>query len=183
MRNYFQTYYQAFDHYIGGDFQGVLNHYAATTEEGVAFAASLPGFPDGYVAQDVGELRWILYNKTILLDALNNGDLSAHVLIEFQTPRKGIDGSYASGWPSNDGDPKGPTANKHIGDEKRFKADYAGASTLYQAFTLLAQWATQLRAAKKFREAGIVQFAYDQVVRQVWSISQAFLYLRENRLL
>lgn len=62
------------------------------------------------------------------------------------------------------------------------KLDFTGAPGLVEAFLGLAAYESVLRETGRLRDAGIVQFAIDQVNNNVWSITEAFAYLREQRL-
>jgi len=62
------------------------------------------------------------------------------------------------------------------------RQDFSGAPGLLQALVALPALAAQLTGEKKFREAGIVLYAYNQVIKNTWSITEAFAYLRENHI-
>jgi hypothetical protein len=66
---------------------------------------------------------------------------------------------------------------------KQKKQDFSGAAGLVEAFLALEAYVTALRQSGRKRDAGIVQFAIDQVNKNIWSITEAFDYLRKQRLL
>lgn len=68
------------------------------------------------------------------------------------------------------------------GDFTAKELDFSGAAGLVQFINNLPAYARVLRKERRFRDAGIVLFAYDQVISQKWSITEALAYLRENRL-
>ena len=63
------------------------------------------------------------------------------------------------------------------------EADFSGAPGLLEALAALPEFAAQLTKQGKLRQAGIVMYAYAQVIRHTWSITEAFAYLRDNRIL
>lgn len=60
--------------------------------------------------------------------------------------------------------------------------DFSGAAGLLAAANGLLAYADALRKAGRKRDAGIVQFAYDQIFSGQWSITEAFDFLRRNNL-
>lgn len=62
------------------------------------------------------------------------------------------------------------------------KGNFSGAQGLVDALAGLLIYVQALKSQGRLRDAGIVQFAYDQVTSGKWSITQAFDYLRENNL-
>lgn len=65
-------------------------------------------------------------------------------------------------------------------DKKGFKQDFAGASGLFSAFQNLPLLAEKLRKEGRVRDAGIVLYAYNQVVAGLWTITHAIAYISEN---
>jgi hypothetical protein len=61
--------------------------------------------------------------------------------------------------------------------------DFSGAQGLLDALASLPALAAQLTKAGRLRDAGIVIYAYEQVIKRYWSITQAFAYLVANRIL
>jgi hypothetical protein len=123
MRNYIETFWQSFDVYEENPPDppvqiGIHTQVSGNVEEGALYAAlnSSPLF----VPQDAGETRFVLINKFTILNALNtNATYQQSAVTETQTPRYGIppndyrEKKAAPGaWPSNDGDPNGPTSQK-----------------------------------------------------------------------
>jgi len=86
------------------------------------------------------------------------------------TPRK-------TGWTDPAGVRRAPPPS-----EARKKGDFSGAAGLIEALTGLLKLASDLNAMKEFRKASIVLYAYNQVIKQVWSITQAIQYLIDNRI-
>jgi hypothetical protein len=86
------------------------------------------------------------------------------------TPRK-------TGWTDPAGVKRSPPPS-----EARKKLDFAGAKTLIEALQGLLKLASDLTALKEIRKASIVLYAYNQVIKQVWSITQAIQYLIDNRI-
>jgi hypothetical protein len=66
--------------------------------------------------------------------------------------------------------------------DKRKRPDFRGAAGLVEALQGLLKLASDLTAMKEVRKAGIVLYAYSQVIKQVWSITQAIQYLIDNRI-
>jgi hypothetical protein len=62
-------------------------------------------------------------------------------------------------------------------------ADFSGVPGLLQALASLPDLAAQLTKQGKLREANIVLYAYNQVVNQNWTITEAFDYLDKNGIL
>jgi len=62
------------------------------------------------------------------------------------------------------------------------KADFSGAPGLIQALEGLVTYAAALTSVGRIRDAGIVLYAYQQVVNGSWTITKAFRYLFDNRL-
>jgi len=87
-----------------------------------------------------------------------------------QTPRK-------TGWVDPAGVKRVPPPS-----EARKKSDFKGAAGLLEALQGLLKLASDLTAMKKIRQASIVIYAYNQVIKQVWSITQAIQYLIDNRI-
>lgn len=69
-----------------------------------------------------------------------------------------------------------------VGQPSKPKGDVSGAGGLIDALNGLAVYAATLLAAGRKRDAAIVQFAYDQVISQKWTVTEAFQYLRDNNL-
>ena len=133
---------------------------------------------------------FILYDKPSVLSALNwqgNG-------LYFYANSVGlpVDGNQTwpmlvnpdkspryTGWK----DPAGEVHKPPPTDKKGSKSDFSGAAGLVQAFLALEAYALVLKQSGRARDAGIVQFAIDQVNKNVWSITEAFDYLRKNGLL
>ncbi len=87
-------------------------------------------------------------------------------------------------WPENLADPVTPLKDKKWpssdGPKTRTKSDFSGASGLYAAWLALPDLVKRLRADGRARDAGIVQFAYDEVRLGSWSITKALLYIGKN---
>jgi hypothetical protein len=126
---------------------------------------------------------YFLLDKSTLMHLLQTfpdqawGDLSVEPSIQVfrnqveQTPRY-------TGWKDDDGVLRKPAPS----DKKGAKQDLSGAAGLVEAFLALEAFEKSLRDAGRARDANIVQFAIDQVNRNVWTITEAFDYLRQNRL-
>ena len=84
-----------------------------------------------------------------------------------------------SGWK----DSAGVTRKPPPSDAKGAAGDFSGASGLVEAFLALEAYALVLQQSGRRRDAGIVRFAIDQVNKNIWSITEAFAYLRKQRLL
>jgi hypothetical protein len=67
-------------------------------------------------------------------------------------------------------------------DSKRKRLDFRGAPGLIEALQGFLKLASDLTALNEVRKAGIVLYAYNQVIKQVWSITQAIQYLIDNRI-
>jgi hypothetical protein len=131
---------------------------------------------------------YVLYDKPSVLQMLNwqgNGlyfyansvgvELADQTLPMLVNPKTS---PRYTGWKDAAGEVHKPTPS----EKKGFKADFRGAQTLFEAFIALEAYARSLRQSGRRREAGIVQYAINQVDRNIWSITEAFDYLRENRL-
>jgi len=66
---------------------------------------------------------------------------------------------------------------------KGSKSDFGGAQGLYETFLALPQVIKALKDAGRLRDAGIVQYAYDQVRLGLWTITRALLYISTNVIL
>jgi len=89
----------------------------------------------------------------------------------YESPRK-------TGWTDTAGVKRDPAPT-----DKGEKSDFSGAQTLVDAFLALSALEASLREIGRLRDAGIVQFAIDQVNANVWSITEAFAYLIKNRII
>jgi hypothetical protein len=106
------------------------------------------------------------------------GDLSA--VPDVQVFRNQVqDTPRYSGWKDDAGVFRKPPPS----DKKGAKIDVSGAQKLVDAFLALEAYEKILRDSGRARDANIVQFALDQVNKNVWTITEAFDYLRQNRLI
>lgn len=102
---------------------------------------------------------------------LDNPQIFSVLINPKQSPRY-------TGWKDLDGVARmAPPSDKHGA-----KGNFSGAGTLVQAFLLLPAYADQLRKDGRVRDAGIVMYAYNQVLSRAWSITKALDYLRANNL-
>jgi hypothetical protein len=62
------------------------------------------------------------------------------------------------------------------------KPSLSGAGTLLAVLNALPAFAAQLKKNGRVRDAGIVMYAYNQVISGVWSITTALIYLDDNRI-
>jgi hypothetical protein len=143
MRNYVQLYLQEFELWDNTDPMNPIlfgSHGEVSMDKDAAKA-----FAETYVAGsttaetrvpvDGGSDLFVLTTKASLREIMNNPNPLNHALIESTSPRYGIDGTkdkpnYAN-WPSNDGDPRNPTA------EVNKKKPGAGGYIVFK--TLLAE--------------------------------------------
>jgi hypothetical protein len=89
--------------------------------------------------------------------------------------------------PRNTGwkDPAGIIRNPPPSETKGLtleEADFSGAQGLLDALAALPELAAKLTRAGRLRDAGIVLYAYHQVINGTWAIDRAFDYLAENGL-
>jgi hypothetical protein len=110
-----------------------------------------------------------LYAGVILIGGIPQLGLCKAKLGTDYTPRKG--------WTDDAGVKRRPPPS-----EARKTSDFSGASGLLEALQGLLRLASDLTAMKEIRKASIVLYAYNQVIRQVWSITQAIQYLIDNRI-
>jgi len=61
-------------------------------------------------------------------------------------------------------------------------SNFAGAQQLFNAFQALTTLVAVFKQDGRLRDAGIVQFAVDQVTAGKWSITEAFQYLSDNNI-
>lgn len=86
----------------------------------------------------------------------------------------------ATGWTDAAGVKRAPPpSEKKVSNGK---ADFSGAPGLLEALQGFLTLAGDLTELGKIRQAGIVLYAYKQVINQVWSITQAIQYLIDNRI-
>jgi hypothetical protein len=195
MRNYIQYIKQDFDIWFDDGVNpptqtGVLLHIENDADDMQTFTAGLPTSGPGtyFIAQTPPYAYFILLDKDLMRNFINNDSPGSFNLIPsvLQSPRYGINGEYrdkkapATSWPSNDGNKNGPTYDKELGDLKEIGADFTGATTLYYAGMAIATLAAKLRAAGRLRDAGIAQYAYDRIIDNTFSITQALQYLDDN---
>jgi hypothetical protein len=89
-------------------------------------------------------------------------------------------GDLVGVWQYDDADPRSQLAHVAAAETrvtKLKKADFSGAQTLLDALSALPTLAAELTKIGKLREAGIVIYAYNQVIKGYWSITEAFAYL------
>lgn len=60
------------------------------------------------------------------------------------------------------------------------KFNLTGANNLFAAFQMLPGVVADLKRQHRLRDAGIVQYAYEQVLRGKFSITEAFAYIDKN---
>jgi len=134
MRDYFEVWIHSFE----SPTLGILNRWFSTQEEAESF------FPGGdWVSEGPSEVRYLLLFKDGMLFALNSdANFGNSAPLEFETPRYGIGGTkdnptYAeTDWPSNDGDPRNPTAEAQT-KAKGSQAKFTLAQLIQQAMSRL----------------------------------------------
>jgi len=89
----------------------------------------------------------------------------------------GTDYTPRKGWTDDAGVKRLPTPT-----DARKKSNFSGAAGLLEALNGLLKLASDLTAMREVRKASIVLYAYNQVIKQVWSITQAIQYLIDNRI-
>jgi hypothetical protein len=87
-----------------------------------------------------------------------------------ETPRK-------TGWVDPEGVKRKPPPSE---DGK--EVDFSGAAGLIEALQGFLKLASDLTVLKEVRKAGIVLYAYSQVLKNAWSITEAIQYLIDNRI-
>ncbi len=102
-------------------------------------------------------------------DAVANQPPFYPVLVNPQTSPK------YTGWK----DPLGIRRKPPPSDKKGPRGDFSGAPGLVSALQGLLLYSETLRAAGRLRDAGIVKYAYDQVIDLRFTITEAFDYLRK----
>ena len=85
-----------------------------------------------------------------------------------------------SGWTDNSGTKRKPPPSDQ---KKGAGGDFSGASGLFAAAQALLAYSEALKSQGDLRGAGIVKFAYDRIFDLTWTVTQAFDYLRKQRLL
>jgi hypothetical protein len=99
-------------------------------------------------------------------DNAANAPIVKNAIFYFETPRKiGLNAKTEK---------KGATSLE--------TADFTGAEGLLEALAALPELAAKLTIAGELRQAGIVLYAYRQVIANLWSITEAFAYLRNQRI-
>jgi hypothetical protein len=91
------------------------------------------------------------------------------------TPRRG--------WTDTAGTPRAPTPSDKVSNPNLETTDFSGVPGLLDALAALPEFAAQLTRMGKLREAGIVMYAYSQVMKGVWTITEAFAYINANVIL
>jgi hypothetical protein len=116
-------------------------------------------------------LRFQTGIDAIRVDALvNSPPLWPSLRAPAKTPRK-------TGWTDAAGVKRKPPPSE---DGKEL--DFSGAAGLLEALQGFLKLAADFTAMKQVRKASIVVYAYNQVIKQVWSITQAIQYLIDNRI-
>jgi hypothetical protein len=116
-------------------------------------------------------LRFQTGIDAIRVDALvNNPPLWASLRAPAKTPRK-------TGWTDRDGVKRKPPPSE---DGK--ESDFSGAEGLVEALNGLLRLAADFTAMKEVRKSEIVLYAYNQVIKGTWAITQAIQYLIDNRI-
>jgi hypothetical protein len=111
------------------------------------------------------------FAQSFILDAVANQPTFFPMEVNpKETPRK-------TGWKDPAGVKRDPPPS-----ESRKRGDFRGAAGLLEALQGLLTLAADLTRIRRVREASIVIYAYNQVIRQVWSITQAIQYLIDNRI-
>jgi hypothetical protein len=82
------------------------------------------------------------------------------------------------GWTDDIGVKRKPPPSEK--KEAQEAGDFEGADTLVEALQGLLRLASDLASIRKIREAGIVIYAYNQVIRNTWSITEAIQYLIDS---
>jgi hypothetical protein len=152
-----------------------------------AFLSSLPAnwtiepyYPNPaitlYFLLDKAALFFSFYNfrATYLLDAITNTPPLFPILAN---PKKS---PRSTGWTDPNGVKRTPPPSEK--KEPPSDGDFSGAQGLLDAISALPTLAAKLTQAGELRQAGIVIYAYEQVVRQNWTVTQAFDYLLKNRI-
>jgi hypothetical protein len=181
MRDYIQQFYTQDSMPV---FQFVTStfYFFNTAAECDSYVASYAGSSPGGGTLTPTAPIWFRMDKKIINSWLNSmgvqnlgpavvaGDEKQIVFTE--SPRKFGVNSYQ--------EKRVPVSNAQIGVAK--KSDFSGAQGLITFLNNLPMLAAQLKKDGKVREAGIVLFAYNQVISDKWSITTMLQYLRDNRI-
>jgi hypothetical protein len=179
MRDYAQFFFTADDTPYATT-AVVQNYFFATRDECDAFVAANDPSPGGGKLSATMPI-WFRYDRDILLGYMNAafltnlGTPSAPVfsgdkqMIYFESPRSFGVNSFVEKRES-----PGP------GDSGAAKSNVSGAGALLAFANSLLTTEQLLRKAGDSRSAGIVRFAYDRILDQTFSITQAIIYLEKN---
>lgn len=149
-----------------------------------AFLASLNPASGPYSFSDQSTLQaYHLLDRQTFMNILNvspffwwftsvreTNPASQNILTLLKTPRY-------TGWKDQSGGVRRASPS-----DKKEKSDFSGATTLFESVAALLQLATNLTKIGEVRQAGIVLYAYQQIIRQAWSITEAIQYLVDNRI-
>jgi hypothetical protein len=130
-----------------------------------------------YILMDKDALMVILqaFAPSFVSDAVANQPPFFPMLVNpKETPRK-------TGWTDPAGVKRSPPPS-----EKKLtleEADFSGVPGLLEAIAALPELAAQLTKQGKLRDAGIVLYAYNQVINNNWTITEAIDYLDKNGIL
>jgi hypothetical protein len=126
---------------------------------------------------------YFLFDKNTFFDLIrqfpdffyNNNVIQSDPSLQFM--RVQTDSPRAKGWTDNLGVKRRPPPS-----DEGPPPDFSGAAGLVEALQGLLTLASDLTAMREVRKAGIVLYAYNQVIKQIWSITQAIQYLIDNRI-
>jgi len=190
MKNYLSVFYaQIFD----SNAALINGTIAATSEECALLADSFASGlnPPGSAGRP--QQIFFLMNKSVLtqiiqsvafqLDPLNNPYI-------FSLDRKVAEnwGTESDTWQFDSADPPAVKAQeiaKEVLKSSKVatKINLSGAPTLFDQVQLIKDFGLQLAKQGKLREAGIVLYAYNRIIDQTFSVTEAFDYLRKSGIL
>jgi hypothetical protein len=180
MRDYVQLFYTVDDTPVGPNFYFTSYYFFETQEECDSFVSAYPISPGGGLLSATMPV-WFRWNKKVINSWVNSsnvqnlgptpiaGEKGQNIYLE--SPRKfGINSATEKRVPV----PSDQFTAK--------RSDFTGAQGLVTFIDSLPALAAILKKEGRVRDAGIVTYAYNQVISQKWSVTTALDYLRKNRI-
>jgi len=163
------------------DLQGIIDDTNSTLEAAFpafSFTYEYRPFMDLYVCLDKENIVKILQLQNVSSIAGSLYGVAAG--IQAATPPFDFKVQTTSprytGWTNLQGERHNPPPS----DRKGVKFNFGGAANLLANFLKLPEVIASLKKQGRLRDAGIVQFAYDEVLRGKMSITEAFAYIDKN---
>jgi hypothetical protein len=182
MRDYAQYFFTGDSVPYVGPNRVYLYYFFATKAACDQFVIDNPVSPGGGVLSPTAPI-WFRLDKTMLLQwiagaaPVNLGTATSPIfsgkkqMIYFESPRKIGVNSFVE-----------KRVKAGPGDSSAQESDFSGADGLITFLNSLPALADQLEADGQVRQAGIVRYAYNQVIANKWTITEMLAYLRDNRI-